>query len=104
MGGALQGDAGSLLFLGTGCAEPSKHRGSSGIHLRLHGGRGALIDAGEGVHGQLVRHYGRALAQEQVSPPAADAVLGRSKRCVCRTSQIPGTRQCVCICSGAPVE
>ena len=64
---ALQRDGGSLLFLGTGCAEPSKYRSSSGVHLRLHGGRGVLIDAGEGVHGQLVRHYGQALAQEQVA-------------------------------------
>ena len=36
---ALQHDAGQLLFLGTGCAEPSKYRGSSGIHLRFHNGR-----------------------------------------------------------------
>lgn len=63
---ALAQDAGQMLFLGTGCAEPSKYRGSSGVHLRLCNGRGALIDAGEGVHGQLVRHYGPALAQQQV--------------------------------------
>ena len=36
---ALQQDAGHVLFLGTGCAEPSKYRGSSGIHLRCHNGR-----------------------------------------------------------------
>ncbi|CAL5221692.1 g3928 [Coccomyxa viridis] len=63
---ALRRDTGQLLFLGTGCAEPSKYRGSSGIHLRFHNGRGLLIDAGEGVHGQLVRHYGPVAAQQQV--------------------------------------
>lgn len=36
---ALRHDTGHLLFLGTGCAEPSKYRGSSGIHLRFHNGR-----------------------------------------------------------------
>ena len=39
VGAALQHDRGQLLFLGTGCAEPSKYRGSSGIHLRFHNGR-----------------------------------------------------------------
>lgn len=63
---ALQREGGHVLFLGTGCAEPSKYRGSSGVHLRLGNSKGLLIDAGEGILGQLVRHYGPALAQQQV--------------------------------------
>lgn len=55
-----------LVFLGTGCAEPSKYRGASALHLRPAPGAGLLLDAGEGAWGQLVRFYGRRGAQQQV--------------------------------------
>ena len=63
---ARRGDRAQVLFLGTGCAEPSKYRGSSGVHVRLGSGRGLLLDAGEGAWGGLVRHYGPAQAQAEV--------------------------------------
>ena len=63
---AQQGNGTQVLFLGTGCAEPSKYRGSSGIHVRLGNDRGLLLDAGEGVWGQLLRHYGPEKARAQV--------------------------------------
>ena len=58
-----------LLFLGTGCAEPSKYRGASALHLRAAPGAGLLLDAGEGAWGALVRHYGRRGARRQVRHP-----------------------------------
>ena len=82
---ALAQDAGQMLFLGTGCAEPSRYRGSSGVHLRLRNGRGALIDAGEGVHGQLLRHYGPALAQQQVRLLSS---TGRESQAVFKSSML----------------
>lgn len=63
---AARGDATQLHFLGTGCAEPSKYRGSSAIHLVMRDGRGLMIDAGEGAFGQLVRHHGQEVALQQV--------------------------------------
>ena len=61
-------DSTQLTFLGTGCAEPSKYRGSSAIHLCLKNGRGLLLDAGEGAFGQMVRCYGASEARKQVRP------------------------------------
>ncbi|KXZ48095.1 hypothetical protein GPECTOR_30g190 [Gonium pectorale] len=59
----------SVLFLGTGCAEPSKYRGGSGVLLRgLGPTRGSLlIDAGEGAMGALVRWLGHKGAIAEVS-------------------------------------
>jgi ribonuclease Z len=50
----------SILFLGTGSAEPSKYRGSSGILVKLPGAvKGyALLDCGEGTAGALIRFLG----------------------------------------------
>ncbi len=62
---AARGDAAQVLFLGTGCAEPSKYRGGAAVHVRLSDGRGLLLDAGEGALGQLVRHFGPAGAVKQ---------------------------------------
>ena len=62
---AARGDASQVLFLGTGCAEPSKYRGGAAVHVRLADGRGLLLDAGEGALGQLVRHFGPAGAAKQ---------------------------------------
>ena len=51
-----------LLFLGTGSAEPSKYRASTGILLTLHPSPGMdtfmLMDAGVGTLGQLKRCLG----------------------------------------------
>ena len=63
---AQRDDKAQVLFLGTGSAEPSKYRGSSGIHVRLNSGRGLLLDAGEGVWGGLIRHYGPEQAKAEV--------------------------------------
>jgi hypothetical protein len=52
-----------LAFLGTGCAAPSRLRSCAGILLRA-GGIAALLDAGEGSYGGLLRRFG----------PAADEV------------------------------
>ena len=61
-----RGDPVQVLFLGTGSAEPSKYRGSAGLHVRLGPGRGFLLDAGEGSWGALVRHYGLEQARAEV--------------------------------------
>lgn len=63
---AARGDRAQVLFLGTGSAEPSKYRGSAGVQVRLSGGRGLLLDAGEGAWGALLRHYGPAQARAEV--------------------------------------
>ncbi len=76
-----------VLFLGTGCAEPSKHRGASAIWLA--GGAGAagralLLDCGEGALGALRRGAGaagaaaalRSLAAVWVSHRHADHMAG----------------------------
>lgn len=51
-----------IIFLGTGCAIPSKFRNVSGIYLLLHGidaqCGGLLLDCGEGSLGQLYRAVG----------------------------------------------
>jgi ribonuclease Z len=59
-------DPAQVLFLGTGSAEPSKYRGSAGMHVRLGPGKGLLLDAGEGAWGGLLRHYGPAQARAEV--------------------------------------
>ena len=46
----------ALTFLGTGCAEPSKHRGSSGILIKHNGGY-ILLECGEGTSAALKRLY-----------------------------------------------
>ncbi|KAG6555660.1 hypothetical protein Mapa_002896 [Marchantia paleacea] len=57
-----------LVFFGTGCAEPSKKRGSSGILLQVKGtDRAFLMEAGEGVAGQFVRRFGEVKAQTIIS-------------------------------------
>ena len=55
-----------LSFLGTGSAEPSKHRGPSAILIQLPGG-GLLMDVGEGTWGQLIRAYGEGEAVKVVA-------------------------------------
>lgn len=45
----------TVTLLGTGSAEPSRHRGSSGIYLESGRGHGVLLDAGEGIYNQMVR-------------------------------------------------
>ncbi len=70
---ARRGDKALVLFLGTGCAEPSKYRGSSGIHVRLDSGLGLLLDAGEGAWGGLIRHYGLEQAKAEVGGCAFSA-------------------------------
>jgi len=45
------------VVLGTGSAEPSKHRCSSSIYLKLNTG-GMLLDVGEDCKAQLERHFG----------------------------------------------
>lgn len=83
----LHGNGGSefeLVFLGTGSAEPSKFRGSSGILLQTGGKHYMLLDAGEGCLGQMVRKYGETGAHEVLkslecvwlSHKHADHVLG----------------------------
>jgi len=48
-----------LLFLGIGCAEPSPWRGNSIILVSNSRSRHTmLLDCGEGVYGQMVRHLG----------------------------------------------
>ena len=71
---AAPGGGPHLVFLGTGCAEPSKYRGASALHLRAAPGAGLLLDAGEGAWGQLVRFYGRRGALQQVGAPAVTYV------------------------------
>ena len=61
-----KGDSTQIRFLGTGCAEPSKYRSASAIHVQLKNGRGILLDAGEGSYGQMVRYYGNQEARQQV--------------------------------------
>jgi ribonuclease BN (tRNA processing enzyme) len=63
---------GDVIFLGTGCAEPSKHRGSAGLLLRQPGAGCLLFDCGEGASGALRRALGAA--------PAAAALA--ALRCV----------------------
>ncbi|GLJ12775.1 hypothetical protein SUGI_0197490 [Cryptomeria japonica] len=73
-----------LLFLGTGCAEPMKQRGSSGILLEMYDKGYMLLDAGEGVAGQILRAFGkhnmRKVVEELqcvwISHKHADHVLG----------------------------
>lgn len=43
-----------LVFLGTGCAEPSKLRGSSGIFMVTDSRAAILLDCGEGIVSQMV--------------------------------------------------
>ncbi|GIL54053.1 hypothetical protein Vafri_9612 [Volvox africanus] len=59
----------SVLFLGTGCAEPSKYRGASAVLVMgLGPTRGSLlIDAGEGTYGSMVRWLGPRGAMEKVA-------------------------------------
>eukprot|EP00467_Chlorarachnion_reptans_P008146 CAMPEP_0114536278 /NCGR_PEP_ID=MMETSP0109-20121206/28902_1 /TAXON_ID=29199 /ORGANISM="Chlorarachnion reptans, Strain CCCM449" /LENGTH=830 /DNA_ID=CAMNT_0001719975 /DNA_START=33 /DNA_END=2526 /DNA_ORIENTATION=+ len=55
---------GSILFLGTGSAIPSKYRNVSAIYLSLSSPsspsrtRGMLLDCGEGTYSQLIRRFG----------------------------------------------
>lgn len=72
-----------VVFLGTGCAEPSKYRGGTGI--LVEGVRGSvLLDCGESVWGQMVRHFGITAARQKlaslrciwISHKHADHLLG----------------------------
>ena len=55
-----------VLFLGTGCAEPSKYRGGTGILVEFPSGA-ILLDAGESVWGQMVRYFGKRRALQKLS-------------------------------------
>eukprot|EP00850_Spirogloea_muscicola_P002668 SM000010S04306 [mRNA] locus=s10:832787:837561:- [translate_table: standard] len=87
-----------VTFLGTGCAEPSKYRGSSSISCQLHTpGLGILLDAGEGAWGQLVRKLGpdaalafsNALPAIWLSHKHADHCLGLMQILHSRASDSP---------------
>jgi ribonuclease Z len=57
-----------VVFLGTGSAEPSQHRGASAIYLNPGNGyAGFLLDCGEGCYGQLVRFHGPQAASALIS-------------------------------------
>ncbi|KAG7670989.1 hypothetical protein Ndes2526A_g01222 [Nannochloris sp. 'desiccata'] len=57
-----------VIFLGTGSAEPSQHRGASAIYLNPGNGHaGFLLDCGEGCYGQLVRFHGPQGASALIS-------------------------------------
>ena len=60
----------SVTFLGTGSAFPSQYRNVSGILLHLPNGDYILLDAGEGVIGQLYKCFG---------PQRADNILHKLK-------------------------
>ena len=78
--GGTEQDAGAhepeVVFLGTGCAEPSKYRSGSGIIFRCGGGflgpssitpaANVLVEAGEGVVGQMVRQFGEVGARREI--------------------------------------
>ena len=51
-------DAPQVLFLGTGCAEPSACRGASAILVRVPGRGSLLLDCGEGCVGAVTRAVG----------------------------------------------
>ena len=63
-----------VIFLGTGCAEPSKYRSGSGIMFRCGGGfhgpgstpANVLLEAGEGVVGQIIRQFGEVGARQEI--------------------------------------
>ncbi|CAM6016328.1 unnamed protein product [Sphagnum balticum] len=87
-----------LLFLGTGSAEPSKFRGSSGILLQTGLGESSMLfDAGEGVLGQLIRKFGTgklsavlmSLECVWLSHKHADHVLGILSLIHARPAQAP---------------
>lgn len=64
---------GSINFLGTGCAIPSKYRNVSGVLVQLQ--RGALlIDAGEGTWAQMVRMQYEHMANFAVDTAADTSV------------------------------
>eukprot|EP00038_Savillea_parva_P012263 m.203390 g.203390 ORF g.203390 m.203390 type:complete len:924 (-) comp22112_c0_seq1:104-2875(-) len=60
-----------VTLLGTGCAEPSKHRASSAIllecPLRLGGSKTILLDAGEGTMSRMVSTFGLASTRDKVA-------------------------------------
>ncbi|KAK9814930.1 hypothetical protein WJX73_002299 [Symbiochloris irregularis] len=82
----LLGEAGAVrvTFLGTGAAEPSKHRAPSAIHLQVTSAAGVLLDCGEGTWGQFVHFWGASGAVKKVEQLAcvwishkhADHMLG----------------------------
>ena len=65
----------AVTFLGTGCAEPSKLRGSAAIWLHLGSRRNLLLDCGEGAFGQMVHHWGLQGARNKVQPAEAQGVV-----------------------------
>lgn len=64
---ALKRDPSYLIFLGTGCAQPSSWRGSSAILVVISANQKLiLLDCGEGTLGQIVRYYGAQKAKKMV--------------------------------------
>jgi len=55
-----------VVFFGTGCAEPSKYRGGTGILVEWGSGS-MLLDCGESVWGQMIRHFGKKKALKKLS-------------------------------------
>eukprot|EP00210_Caulerpa_lentillifera_P003294 g3145.t1 len=65
---AMNKDPSYMLFLGTGCAEPSSWRGASGILLVISFTQQLmLLDCGEGTFGQIIRYYGCLEAKNMVN-------------------------------------
>lgn len=60
-------DTSKILFLGTGCAQPSYWRGSSAILVKMNGSKSVLLDCGEGTYGQMIRYFGEIGAKNVVS-------------------------------------
>lgn len=60
-------DRSRVIFLGTGCAEPSPYRTGTGILLQTAHDAYLMIDAGENTMGQLVRIFGHEGAHHVVS-------------------------------------
>jgi ribonuclease BN (tRNA processing enzyme) len=77
-------DAPHVLFLGTGCAEPSACRGASAILIRVPGRGSLLLDCGEGCVGAVTRalgpmeagHVWATLAAVCITHHHADHMLG----------------------------
>ncbi|KAM7475988.1 hypothetical protein LguiB_023231 [Lonicera macranthoides] len=55
-----------IVFLGTGSAQPSKHRNVSSIFINLFSKGSLLLDCGEGTLSQLIRRFGMKGADDAV--------------------------------------
>ena len=86
-----------IEFLGTGSAEPSKYRASSGIYLDMFDRGGLLLDAGEGTFNQLTKLCGAEEARRRIaslqclwiSHHHADHSSGAAKIMFCHHALVP---------------